>query len=81
MQNFTNNTILPHTYFYYTYTNLKHTLNKEQKNMHECKNCRKEISKGDLLGCPNCGATICGDCASTTLRICPYCYSDLEYMG
>ena len=31
--------------------------------------------------CPNCGATFCSDCAESSFRICPYCYSDLEYQG
>lgn len=49
--------------------------------MKECKNCRNVILEGFLLGCPNCGATICNSCAEQTFRICPYCYSDLDFMG
>lgn len=49
--------------------------------MNECKNCRHEISMGNMLECKNCGATICAACANKTQRICPYCYSNLEYIG
>lgn len=49
--------------------------------MAQCKNCFNEIENGNLLGCPNCGATICSNCAEQTKKICPYCYSDLEFMG
>lgn len=49
--------------------------------MEECKNCRKEIAEGNVLGCENCGATICIDCAKKTKNICPYCYSNLNYIG
>ncbi len=49
--------------------------------MIECKNCRGEIKQGELLECPNCGATVCKTCAEKSFRICPYCYSNLEYGG
>ncbi len=49
--------------------------------MSKCKTCSKNITDGNELGCPNCGARLCTDCAKSTLRICPYCYYDLEYMG
>ncbi len=49
--------------------------------MEACKNCRKIIKEGFLLGCDNCGATICSECAEKTFKICPYCYSDLDYKG
>ncbi|MBQ8426647.1 MAG: hypothetical protein IJX16_02670 [Clostridia bacterium] len=49
--------------------------------MTQCKSCLSEISMGNVLGCPNCGATVCSNCAEKSFRICPYCYSDLEYMG
>ncbi|MBR5388838.1 MAG: hypothetical protein IK147_05210 [Clostridia bacterium] len=47
--------------------------------MTECKNCRKTLEDGNILACPNCGATICTDCARETRKICPYCYSDLDF--
>ena len=47
----------------------------------QCKSCKNTVVTGELLGCPNCGATFCGDCAEKSFRICPYCYSDLEYQG
>ena len=47
----------------------------------DCKSCKNEIKNGNQLGCPNCGASMCVDCAKKTLRICPYCYHDLEFMG
>ncbi len=49
--------------------------------MTECKDCGKSISQGELLECPNCGATVCSECAEKSFRICPYCYSDLEFRG
>ncbi|MDY6367102.1 MAG: hypothetical protein SPL13_01090 [Clostridia bacterium] len=49
--------------------------------MNECKNCRSEIKDGHMTECPNCGATFCTDCAEKTYKICPYCYSNLEYIG
>jgi hypothetical protein len=44
-------------------------------------NCKGKITQGNLLGCNNCGAEMCLSCADKTLRICPYCYSDLEFKG
>lgn len=49
--------------------------------MENCKRCDSEISLGKRMSCPNCGATMCSDCAEKTLRICPYCYHDLECSG
>lgn len=49
--------------------------------MNVCKSCNKEIQSGNIIGCSNCGAEFCGDCANKTMRICPYCYSDMEYIG
>lgn len=49
--------------------------------MNDCKNCKGKITQGNLLGCNNCGAEICLTCAEKTMRICPYCYSDLEFKG
>ena len=49
--------------------------------MNECKNCKEKIIDGNMLECPNCGATLCTGCAEKTKRICPYCYSSLEYLG
>ena len=49
--------------------------------MSVCKSCNKEIPNGNVIGCNNCGAEFCGDCANRTMRICPYCYSDMEYIG
>lgn len=56
------------------------TVNKGE-NMNNCKTCNKEIENGNLIGCPRCGATFCVDCARSSMRICPKCYTDLEYMG
>ena len=39
-----------------------------------CKNCG--ANDEDAMVCPNCG---CSHCAEATDRICPYCYSTLEY--
>lgn len=49
--------------------------------MQKCKKCGKEIPEGYLLGCARCGAFICPECSSTSMQICPYCYSDLEFFG
>ncbi len=49
--------------------------------MNECKNCRQKISDGNVMECPNCGATYCTECGTQTMRICPYCYSTLEFIG
>lgn len=49
--------------------------------MNTCKSCGKNIPQGNLLECKNCGATVCTECANKNQRICPYCYSDLEYIG
>ncbi len=49
--------------------------------MSDCKTCGHGITDGNLLECKNCGATVCTDCAVKSQRICPYCYSDLEYIG
>lgn len=54
---------------------------KKEISMYECKNCRKTIKQGNIMSCPNCGATICANCAKETKSICPYCYSDLDYFG
>lgn len=49
--------------------------------MKNCVNCTGVISDGNVLGCPNCGAKFCPDCAKKTKNICPHCYSSLEYIG
>ncbi|MBR5191992.1 MAG: hypothetical protein IKW33_01110 [Clostridia bacterium] len=49
--------------------------------MIECKNCKNIVKDGNLLGCKNCGAYICASCGEKTKKICPYCYSDLEFFG
>ena len=46
-----------------------------------CKNCNKKISQGTLMGCPECGEEMCLSCAEKTMRICPKCYSNLEFKG
>ena len=45
--------------------------------MMHCKNCG--IADMTMLICPNCGANICTTCANATDRICPYCYSTLDF--
>ncbi len=47
--------------------------------MENCKNCKKKMIDGIMLACPNCGAMLCTDCADATWRICPYCYTTLDY--
>ena len=49
--------------------------------MKQCKKCSVEIQDGFLMQCECCGTMMCADCAASTLRICPYCYSDLEFKG
>ena len=49
--------------------------------MNDCTNCKSKINDGNLIGCTNCGATFCPDCANKTKRICPNCYHNLEYIG
>ena len=49
--------------------------------MEECKKCKSEIKMGNKMGCPNCGAEMCLDCAEKTKRICPNCYHNLEFKG
>lgn len=49
--------------------------------MIECKNCKSQIKKGEVMGCPNCKTTVCLECAEKTQRICPNCYSNLEFIG
>ncbi len=46
--------------------------------MSKCKNCSNDFALGYALGCRNCGARYCTDCAINTLKICPVCYYDLE---
>ena len=52
---------------------------EENSAMTECKNCRKIDSEIILFECESCGATICEDCAIKTQKICPYCYSTLDF--
>ncbi|MBQ6728224.1 MAG: hypothetical protein IJR66_03235 [Clostridia bacterium] len=49
--------------------------------MCKCKTCNNEIQNGNMLSCPTCGTIYCTDCAINTKRICPKCYSTLEYIG
>lgn len=49
--------------------------------MMKCKKCGKDIPDGFLLGCTGCGAFVCSDCGISTMQICPYCYSNLEFFG
>ncbi len=49
--------------------------------MGECKNCHSELNDGFVMECPNCGAQYCMECGIQSKRICPYCYSDLDFMG
>lgn len=49
--------------------------------MRECKNCKNKIPFGEMMECPACGATFCMTCSNTTQKICPYCYSSLNYNG
>lgn len=49
--------------------------------MQKCKTCNGNIAMGELMGCDNCGAEVCLECAEKTKRICPYCFSDLEFKG
>lgn len=44
-----------------------------------CKNCGSDEGENLTLVCPNCGADICEKCSLESDRICPYCYSTLEY--
>ncbi len=46
-----------------------------------CKECNKKIDDGYVLGCKFCEGVFCEKCAKKTHRICPNCYSDLEYIG
>ncbi len=64
--------------FYYTTNTIFRVKNSK---MEECKSCKKQIKMGDLMGCPNCGAEMCLDCAEKTKRICPHCYYSLEFKG
>lgn len=50
-------------------------------NMKVCKSCNNEMKEGHMIGCKNCGAEFCSECADKTMRICPHCYSDMEYIG
>lgn len=47
----------------------------------KCKVCNNEIEEGHIVGCAVCGATVCEKCRDSHLGICPYCYSNLEYIG
>lgn len=47
--------------------------------MKKCNSCNNENKDSLTFKCNNCGATMCEDCANQTMRICPYCYSDLDY--
>lgn len=49
--------------------------------MIKCENCSNNITLGEIMGCSNCGFVVCASCAQTTKKICPKCYSDLEYIG
>ena len=49
--------------------------------MAKCKKCNSEIKQGSALGCRGCDTVFCENCAEQTHRICPNCYSDLEYIG
>ena len=55
--------------------------NKRRNFMMKCKKCGKDIPDGFLLGCTGCGAYVCSDCGVSTMQICPYCYSNLEFFG
>lgn len=46
-----------------------------------CKKCDGEIKQGNVMGCTACETIFCEDCAKKTHRICPNCYSDMEYIG
>lgn len=48
--------------------------------MPNCSECKKPLDEKLSLVCPNCGATVCSDCAKKNKKICSYCYSDLDYI-
>ncbi len=60
-----------------------HTIFIEQKGekMRVCKGCKSELTEGNILACKNCGSEFCSHCAENTMRICPYCYTDMEFIG
>ena len=46
--------------------------------MEKCKNCNKEMPNEKVLKCKNCGAKLCPNCADMSIKICPYCYRNLD---
>ncbi|MDY2841171.1 MAG: hypothetical protein SOT08_00635 [Candidatus Borkfalkiaceae bacterium] len=47
--------------------------------MKTCTDCGKAINEGYSLTCPNCGANVCSACGEKNKKICPFCYSDLDF--
>ena len=58
-----------------------HILFIREKEKMKCKDCKSDIKEGYVVGCPNCGLTVCESCRDKTHGICPNCYSTLEYIG
>lgn len=52
---------------------------KKGEKMKTCTDCGKAINEGYSLTCPNCGATVCSACGEKNKKICPFCYSDLDF--
>ncbi len=48
--------------------------------MKNCSDCGKKLTDGYSLICPNCGAEICSVCGEKNNKICPFCYSDMDYV-
>lgn len=48
--------------------------------MTQCKNCKNNVFLTSVKFCPACGVTLCLPCAEQTKNICPYCYTELEFM-
>ena len=46
--------------------------------MEKCKNCFIESAR-HLYKCPDCGAIFCDRCANKNKKICPYCFSNIDY--
>ena len=47
---------------------------------YRCEGCQGEISDAELRVCPNCHHMLCAHCSSECGEVCPYCYSELNYL-
>ena len=44
----------------------------------ECSGCKKQISAGSAFFCPECGETLCGECAQKNGGVCRRFFTPLD---